>query len=38
MRENTVQSVDRALQLIEIVSLHRNGCGVTELAQALEIS
>lgn len=38
MRENTVQSVDRALQLIEIVSQHRNGCGVTELAHTLEIS
>jgi IclR family transcriptional regulator, KDG regulon repressor len=38
MRENTVQSVDRALQLIDIVSQHRNGCGVTELAHALDIS
>lgn len=38
MRENTVQSVDRALQLIDVVSQHRNGCGVTELANALDIS
>ncbi len=37
-RENTVKSVRRALQIIEIVSTKKDGLGVTEIAKQMDIN
>ncbi|TCP19289.1 IclR family transcriptional regulator [Scopulibacillus darangshiensis] len=37
-RENRVKSVDRALDIIKIVSSNKEGCGVTEIANQIDIN
>lgn len=37
-RENMVKSVSRALEIIDIVSAHKGGLGVTEIAKQIDIN
>ncbi len=37
MAENSIQSLDRALNIIELLAVHREGMGVTEIGKLLEL-
>lgn len=38
MSEKGVQVIDRALDILELLSLHRNGLGITEISQQLDLN